>query len=632
MLNLLRRGVKTWVAKVLFGLLVVSFAIWGIGDVFGSSLGSSVATVGNQKITAERYANAVNREIRVQSQRFGAPLDMEAARAFGIDQQVLARMAQEAVLDQAMEDLGVSAPDSAVSNLITEDQSFRNQAGEFDTETYRYLLAQNGMSPEQYEELTRRSLARSELARALSGGGAAPSGVVDAIYDYQTETITIEYVTLTGAAHAGEIADPTDAELAEYHIANEANFMAPETRTAVYLHLDLDTLGATYEPAEEELRDLYDLRSATYDLPETRVLYQIVFGAEEEARAAKARIDAGEATFDDILNERGESRADTSLGEVTAGEIPTAAGDAAFALEAEGVAGPVDTGFGAALVDVAAITPAEVVPFEDARAELAIDLQREAALDLAPEIAGEMDDLRAAGSTLEEVASEMGLTLQTASDVAQDGDGATGFAADPAFLTELFAAEEGEERDIVETPEGAFFVIRLDEVKPSAVRPLADVRDIAEAGWRVEQIRTTLEAKAEAMQARLDAGEPMSAIAAELEVDVQTEGPKTRLEGWEAIAGREIEALFLDGVGATAFGRAPTGFDQVALARVTAAEAGPESDENIALREQLRIQMGAMAGDDALTLYLTAKQAEVGVSVNQQLIDSVLIGGRHGGM
>ncbi|MEL7464514.1 MAG: SurA N-terminal domain-containing protein [Pseudomonadota bacterium] len=630
MLNLLRRGVKTWVAKVLFGLLVVSFAIWGIGDVFGSSLGSSVATIGDQKISAERYANAVNREVRAQSQRFGTPLDMETARAFGIDQQVLAQMAQEAVLDQAMADLNVSAPDNAVQDLIVNDPSFQNQTGSFDGETYRYLLAQNGMNPEQYEELTRRSLARSELARALSDGGAAPGGVLDAIYGYQTETLTIDYVVLTGDAHAGEIAEPTEADLSAYHEENADQFMAPETRTAVYLHLDLDEVAADYEPAEEDLRDLYEIRASLYDLPETRSLYQIVFGTEEEASAAKARLDAGEATFDDILGERGEVRADTYLGEVTDGEVPTAAGDAAFALTAAGVAGPVDTGFGFALVDVAAITPAEVVPFEDAREELAVDLRREAALDRAPELAGEMDDLRAGGMQLEEIAAEMGLTLQTAASVAEDGARATGFAADPSFLTELFAAEEGEERDIVETPEGAFFVLRLDEVAPSALRPLDEVRPIVEAGWRAEAVRAALTEKAEALKARVDAGADMGAIAEELGVEVLSEGPKTRLEAWDAIAGREIEALFIDGTGASVVARAPGRVDAVSLARVSEAAPGPETPENEALREQLAQQMNAMAGDDALTLFLTSKQQEVGVSVNQQLIESILVTG-HGG-
>ena len=625
MLDFLRRGVKTWVAKVLFGLLVASFAIWGIGDVFRAGLGSAVATIGDQEISAEQYAAALDREIRTQSRRFGQPIDMETARAIGIDRQVLSRMAQEAVLDQAMADLDLSAPDEAVQEIILSDRGFQNQAGEFDAEAYRYAVAQAGFSVDQYENMARRSLARAELAVALSQGGAAPHGVLDAIYGYQTETITLDYVTLNGAEHAGDIGEATEAALDEYHAAHEAQFMAPERRTAVYLHLDLDTLGATHEPDEAELRALYDARSSIYDLPERRALYQTVFDNEADAAAARARVESGEATFDDILAERGENRADTSLGEVTAGEIPTKAGEAAFALASEGIAGPVDTGFGFALVDVAAITPAEVVPFEDARAELAIDLQREAALDIAPELAGEMDDLRAGGMTLEEIAKEMDLPLMKADGVAQDGDGGDGFAADPEFLAELFAAEDGEERDIIETAEGAFFVLRLDGVEEAALRPLSEVRALVETGWRVQQMRESLLAKAEALTARLDAGEDIAGIAEELNVAVETEGPKTRLQPWNAIAAETAEDLFEKGEGATAFGVVPGRVDAVSVVRVSAANAGADTEANKALRDQLAAQMDAMAGDDALALFLTAKQQEVGVSVNQQLLESILV-------
>ncbi|MEO0363805.1 MAG: SurA N-terminal domain-containing protein, partial [Pseudomonadota bacterium] len=387
MLDLLRRGVKTWVAKVLFAVLVVSFAIWGIGDVFSSNLGSSVATVGDQKITAERFNNALRQEMRAQSQRFGQPIDADMARAIGLPQQVLSRMAQEATLDQAMEDLDVSASDANVRDVISSDPNFRAADGSFNADGYRYLLAQAGFTVEEYENATRRDIARRTLALALSAGGAAPDTAVETLYAFQTEERTIDFVLLEAGEHADDPGAPDEAALAAYHEENAETFTAPEKRTAVYLHLDLDEIAAEHEPAEAELRELYEQREAQYSLPERRALYQIVYDAEAEAQAAAERVASGAATFDDLLAERGETRDDAALGEPTAEEIPSAAGRAAFELEAEGLAGPVDTGFGFALVDVAAVTPAETTPFEDAREELAADLRREAALDRAPELA-----------------------------------------------------------------------------------------------------------------------------------------------------------------------------------------------------------------------------------------------------
>lgn len=629
MLDFLRRGVKTWVAKVLFSLLVVSFAIWGIGDVFSNSLGSSVATIGDQKISAQRYSSSLNAEIRAQSQRFGQPIDGEMARAIGLDRQVLARMAQEATLDQALAELNVSAPDDAVRELIVNDPSFTG-AGGFDEANYRYALAQANYTVEEFEDATRRALARAELADALSVGGVAPVGAVDAIYDYQTERRTIQFISIDGADKAEAIGEATEEQLAAYHEANADFFMAPETRSATYIALDLDALGADYEPTEEDLRALYDQRKSIYDQPERRALYQTVFDTEADAAAAKARIDAGEIDFDGVLAERGESRGDTSLGEIAASELETAVGEAAFALETEGVAGPVDTGFGFALVDVAAITPAEVVPFEDAVAELTIDLQREAALDLAPETAGEIDDLRASGASLEDIAAQLSLPLGVAAGVDQTGGDAEGFERDPEFLAELFTAEEGEERDILETREGAWFVLRVDQIAESALRPLDDVREIVEAGWRQQAIQDALAAEAEEMVGKIADGAPLGAIAGQLSTTIRSEGPKTRLEGWAEIPADMVETLFGSDQGEAAWGYAPGAPTVAVIGRVSEIAPGEDNDDNRALRASLEQQMSAMVGEDALSLYLTAKQREVGVVVEEQLIQSILSGGGGG--
>lgn len=620
MLDLLRRGVKTWVAKALFGLLVVSFAVWGIGDVFSGGLSSSVATVGDTKIPAERFANALNRETRETSQRFGQPLDSGMVRALGLPQRVLSGLAQEATLDETVSALRVSAPDDAVREAILADPSFRAASGGFDQAQYRYLLAQNGFSVEDYEALTRRALARDQLVRALTDGATAPEPMIEALYAFQTETRTMEWIAL-GPDQAGEIAAPDEAALAAHHEANAGRFTAPERRDAVYLHLSLDALGAEHEPDEEELRAAYAARKAEFDRPERRRLFQIVYDDEATAQAAAGRLEAGE-TFDSLLAERNESRADVALGLVTRDEVSAAVGEAAFAASEAGSAGPVSTGFGFAVVDVAEIVPAETTPFEAVRDDLAVAFRREHALDRAPEIAGEIEDRRAAGLTLEEIAQELSLPLGRVEDAAENGAGATGFAASPAFLAELFAAEQGEERDLQETDAGEFFVLRVEAITPAALPPLAEVRDAVEADWRAERIGEALAAKAAALLARLQGGETLEAVAAEIGADIGREGPKTRVEGWAGLPPPLVERLFRAERGGIAF--AP-GSEGVVLARVVAVAPGEDGERNAALRAALTQQMNGMAASDALSLFLAAKQAELGVTVNQRVIDALLV-------
>ncbi len=625
MLDLLRRGVKTWVAKALFALLVGSFAIWGIGDVFNFGISTSVATVGDKKIGAERFAAALNRQTRQFSQQIGQPIDAQMARSLGLPQATLSQLVDEAALDSTVESLGVSASDEAVRRVVLDDPSFRNDKGEFDQARYRYLLAQNGFSVEGYEAMARDALARNQLVRALADGAQAPQSAVDAIYRWRTETRILTALVLD-EAQAGAIAEPDEAALAAWHEAHPEDFTAPERRSAVFLDLDPEALAADWEPAEEDVAAAYEARRAEFDQPERRSLYQLVYDNREEAEAALARLAAGESDFDGLIAARGETRGDVALGAVAKKDVAAKIADAAFGLGETGVAGPVDTGFGFALIEVAAIEPAKTTSLDEARPMILSELRRQHGLDLAPEKAGEAEERRAGGATLEEIAKTLGLTLGRVEGLAADGTElggafAAGIAADPAFRQELFAAGEGEERDFAQTAEGAWFVLRVEAIQPSELRPLDEVRNEVAAAWRADAVQKALETKAEALVARIAEGATVDAVAAELGLEPISEGPKTRNDGWGAVPAALVERLFNEPVGGAGF--EPAG-QTVVIAAVASVAEGQLTAENIQLRDSLERQMNNLAAEDALALFAAAKRSELGVHVDQQTYEAMI--------
>ncbi|MEM7270097.1 MAG: SurA N-terminal domain-containing protein, partial [Pseudomonadota bacterium] len=275
MIKFVQRAIKSWVMKVFLGLLVASFAVFGIGDVFTASLGSSVMSVGNQKIDAQTFLTQFENERRAASQRFGQPVDVALARQLGLEAQVISRLAAEATLDQQMEDMSISAPDEAVSNIVVNDPSFRGANG-FDEDTYKYLIAQSGFTVEGYEASTRKALARNQFTAALMAGATAPNGAAEAIFAYNGEQRRFDFVVLNIAEHAEDPGQPTDADLTAFHSENEALFQAPELRDAVYIHLDLEEMAKGYGVDDAEVRALYDNRLAFYAQPERRALYQML--------------------------------------------------------------------------------------------------------------------------------------------------------------------------------------------------------------------------------------------------------------------------------------------------------------------------------------------------------------------
>lgn len=621
MLEFIRAATKSWVAKLFLGLLVASFAVFGITDVFRSGVGSAVITAGDQTVTAQQFANAYDREIQGAQRRFGQSIDSQMALALGLNQRVLSRLAAEVTLDHAAAELGVSAPDEAIADQIVNDPSFQD-SGAFSEEQYRYLLGQNRFSVEEFEDETRRSIARTQIAAALSRGAGAPLGADEILYVWQQEKRRFDYVVFDMQTHTDQPETPSDADLLTYYEDHSDLFMSAEQRDAVYLHLSIDQIGETVPVDEEELRAAYEARLNEYNLPERRAIYQVIFNDMVTARAAADRIAAGEITFDQLLVERGETRADVSLGEITSAELAGNISDAAFQNDAPSVVGPVDTGYGAALLDIAAITPAQETPFEDARDELAIDLRRDGALDIAPELAGEIEDLRAGGMTLEEVATEMSLDLRSATNIERTGG--AGLASDETFLNELFTAELGDERDLVETADGGYFVLRLEEVNEAALRPFEDVRDMAIGAWTTTERARALGERGAAALARVDEGEMLALIADEAGVDMLTEGALARGAQWRALAPAMVEELFSKPMGGAVIGGAPGRPDAIVIAQVVGIET-PELDgaENPALIG-LQAQLSRMAADDALQVYLDAKQNQVGLLVDQALLDSIV--------
>lgn len=434
MLNFLRHAAKTWAFKALFAVLIVSFAIWGIGDVSLGGAGNRVATVGDETVTVEDYAMALQREMRSLSQRLERPVTMDEAEAGGVPQALLARLARDAALNDEARRLGISADDGTLREAITSSPSFQGPDGAFDKQQYEFVLNQLGFDVDRFENDMRRSLARDAIARAVSGGAAAAPGYAATQLAPRLEKRALGLIVLDAETQGEAPETPDEAALRAWFDENADSYVAPERRDLVWIEISPATLVSEVEVPEEELRAAYDAAGDRYDIPERRVVDRLGFADTAAAMAAKAEIEAGEKTFADLAAEKDLTLDDVTLGEVSRETIPAEFADAAFEGEL-GVKGPVSTPLGPALVNVRAILPARSIPFEEARAELHDELAAGRSADLAAERAEQAADLIAGGATLEEVAEETGLTLRRAEAVTREGAGLEGAAASPSSST-----------------------------------------------------------------------------------------------------------------------------------------------------------------------------------------------------
>lgn len=605
MLDLLRRAVKSWVAQVLLGLLVVSFAIWGIGDV-GGGFSTRVATVGDQKVEADTFARVLRRE----QQRYG--LDPTQVRAAGLDRFVLGQMVREAAVEDMMQALGVSAPDEAVARQVRGEAAFQ-VAGKFDAAQYASAIRGAFRSVAAYEATVRAALASAQLQQAASAGAAAPQGVAQAMLAFREERRAFDAITFR---ETGALPTPTEADLQAQLDQTPEAFATPETRRVTWLHIDP---AAVADPvAESDLRALYEERRAGFEEPETRAVDQIVYADRAEAEAAKARLDAGETDFDGLLAERGLTRADAALGRIARADLPDARADAAFSSPSPEIVGPVETATGHALMDVRDIRPGVTVPFEAVRDELARALAAERGGPQADRLAERAEDLRAGGATLEEVAADLSIPLASLDGLTAQGPAPEGLAGTPAFRAEAFAAAAGAERDALRLPDGGYLILRVDAVTPSRTPTLDEARDAVAAAWTAAAKAAKLAEAAEAARARVAGGTPLAQVAADLGLEVEPLGPLRRADPDARLGPDARAALFGARPGAAAV---TVGRDSATLAVLREIVPPPAMDATIA---QIEAQLAESVARDQLEYLGRALEDRAGVTVNPSVFEAAL--------
>lgn len=600
---------------IVWGILVlVMLGLGGFGVTnFGGGV-NSIGKVGDREIDVNDYARALRQEMNAISAQFGQPVTFQQAQAFGIDQRVLQTVVTRAALDNEAARIGISAGDASVAAEITAIDAFKGSSGTFDREAYRFALDRNNLTEADFEQGIREDIARSVLQGAIVGGFTAPAALTDTLTAWAGERRSFSLLQLTEADLTAPVADPTEEELTAFYDANIDRFTKPEAKRITYVALLPETLAPEMEVDEAALRDLYDSRINEFMIPEKRLVERLVFPTEADAQAARARLDAGEVTFDQLVTERGLSLTDVDMGDVSETDLG-AAGEAVFALTEPGVAGPAPSDLGPALFRMNAILAAQETSFEDAKETLSAEMKTDAARRAISARIEEIDDLLASGADLEEVAAEAKMDIATI-DYVTGAESPEGIAAYPDFREAADALQEGDFPEAIQLDDGALVALRLDQIVPPAPIPLDEVREDATAAWRLEATQKALAARAEAIKAEVGGGKSLGAFGiVSVTRNITRDGfvesaPADLLDTLFAMEQDELRVVQGDGF---------TGL--LRLDTISPAETAGEDAE--ALRDSIAIRAQQTLAQDAFALFTNALSTEAGIQIDQTAVNAV---------
>ncbi len=642
MLDQLRKGSGSWLAKILLGLLILSFGVWGIGDIFNRGGGnSSVATVGDTEISVADFGQAYSVDLRRLQQRIGRPIDAAFARQAGLPQRTLQRMLAETLFTLAADKYGLVVSDEAVRRVVAEVPAFQTN-GRYDYAQLKAVLRRNRIDEATYIASVRGDIVRNELAQTLQAGRVAPAGLVDPIFNRREQTRVAEMFVISAASFR-DVGVPDEASLRAYHEENAGRYTAPEYREVTFLTLTPDLVVDRIEVSEEELEDEYNSRLAEFSRTERRRVEQLLYADESAARAARSRVVGGEALTRVAAATSPLNAGSLSLGDLEQGDLPDELDQVVFSLSEGEVSEPVASEIGWHVFRVTNVAPAGVTGLDELRDALRESLARTHAADALYDLSNQLEDELAEGSDLESAALRLALEVQLINAIDENGlnragTPVAGLPPQSDFVNSVFAADVGLESSPQETDDGGYYMIRVDSVTPSAVRPLEEIRRQVIEDWQEEErFRRAEQAAQEAVQS-LENGRGISTVARQHGASVRKTDPLSRTSGLAdpAVSAHLVSAMFGSAEGGYVSAPLPGG-DGYVVARLDSIIRASPATNGVAMA-QLRDSLAGALLEDALLQYQVALQDEFGVEVNQSLFDTLLLndsfvaGGSGGGL
>jgi peptidyl-prolyl cis-trans isomerase D len=603
---------------VVMGVLIISFGVWGIADIFRGFGQSTLAKIGHTEISTEQFRQLYTEKLQQIGRQFGRPLTADQARAFGLDRQVLQQTIAEAALDEEARRLGLGQSDAETMRMIFSDPNFKGVGGAFDPARFQATIRQFGFTEQRYVADQRKVSLRRQIAGTISAGLEPPKVLIEALSRFQNEQRSIEYVKFD-AAQAGTIDPPSPETLAGYFDDHKTQFRAPEYRKISFVAITPEDIGKWSEVSDEDARKLFEQRRGKLGTPEQRQISQIVFPNAEEALAARNRIASG-MSFDDLAKERGLNPSDVDLGLIAKSAIiDPAIADAAFSLPSGEVSQPVQGRFGIALVKIGKIEPGSEPSYESVASNLKKEIATERARKSVAELRDKMEDERGGGAGVIEAAQKLGLTAVTIDAVDRSGRLPNGqlVANIPRGLdvvSQAFNSDVGVDNDPIQF-NGGYVWYDVLGITPSRERNLEEVKDQVEARWREDQIASRLRTKATEMVQKLEHGGNLADEAAAAGSKVETASGFKRDASLPGVPAGAITAAFRtakDGVGQTA----GAGGGEWIVFRVTDVTVPPvdlASEDMKKLKETLERGLT----DEQVAQYVTRLETDIGTSINQ---------------
>jgi peptidyl-prolyl cis-trans isomerase D len=536
MLDKLREGAQGKVAKVILGLIILSFALAGVGSYLNGPARTAPATVNGNEISSAALENAYRNERARMESQMGESFSQLAANPAYMKQfrrGVLDRLIDQALFDSKARELGLRVSDEQIKQAILAMPEFAED-GKFNNDRYLQLIRRAGMTPEMFRDSLRQDMVRQQLMGALLGSEFALKGEAEQLDRLYNQTRDLRLVRLAAAAYLGDV-QASDEEVEQYYKTNSARFMNDEKVKVDYLLLDAATLGKDIQVTEQDAQDYYDQHQDLFQRAERRRVAHILipFGKDENAAEQKADTLLTQAQGGDDFAALAKANSSDTFSAKKGGELDwfekgvmdPSFEKAAFALNKAGdLSTVVKSPFGFHVIKLLGVEAAQTKPFADVKADTISRLQADKAKELFFAEQQKMADSSFENpDSLDFTADTMGMKVQSSDYFTQ----ATAPAPlnDPKVLSVAFSEQlrdDNTNSDVIELADGKALVMHITGHQPRAAKPLAEIKEQVIAAIKHDKASEVARGKAQVLVDKLKAGENIQADLTALGLKMET--------------------------------------------------------------------------------------------------------------
>ncbi len=470
MLDIIRNLVASIFGKILLGIMVLSFALWGVGDLLNSGNSQLAAKVGKQKVTLDDFYYEFQRSI----DDFNNSLEKKITLAEAFEEKIHTLVINEMVYDQMINvyanNNNIFVNNEILKKIIKSMPQFQNEDGSFNKTIYEYSIQDSFPSEKIFLDEVRNLYLRGHLFDLFDSSISLNKKIHKLILDFEGETRDFEYFTINNIPFDEPVL--TETELNDYFTENEKNFRVPKSVILDLIQINYQDFANDVDIDETILKEEYENNLAAYTTPETRDIEFARFDNILDANNYREII----LNLSDTEIKSYNKENDVSFNKIENlkfDDFDIILAEKIFNLSEGKISKPIDTEeLGFYIVKLNSINLEKVISFEEASNEIRQNLIQDEAYDIFDETVNLADELLISGYGLNEISDEINIEVSKNIDFREISNS----IESTEFLVTINSEDIGYQSEIYLDDDTAT-IVKIVNITESYIPKFEDVRN-----------------------------------------------------------------------------------------------------------------------------------------------------------